>query len=56
MRTNGAFGYGIGPILLDDVRCTGTEGYLLYCLHGGIEVTNCNHIKDAGVVCIPGKF
>ena len=55
-RINGAFGHGTGPIILDDTRCEGFETSLVSCLHGGIEAHNCDHSKDAGVVCRPGKF
>ena len=53
-RVNAAFGEGFGPILLDDVQCNGLEHRLLECSNNGLEVTNCNHQRDAGVVCIIG--
>ena len=46
------FGQGIGPILLDDVNCNGEEQKLFDCVHAGIEVGNCDHSQDAGVVCL----
>ena len=55
-RLNAAFGVGNGPILLDDVRCTGLENRLLDCVHGGYEVNNCVHSRDAGVVCTEGVY
>uniref|UniRef100_A0A3B1KJ65 SRCR domain-containing protein n=1 Tax=Astyanax mexicanus TaxID=7994 RepID=A0A3B1KJ65_ASTMX len=45
------FGEGNGPVLLDDVGCSGQENNLLSCSHGGLGITNCSHSEDAGVVC-----
>ena len=45
----------MGPILLDDVRCTGLEYRLFSCPHRGLEVDNCGHHQDAGVICLPCK-
>ena len=53
-RVNAAFGQGSGLIILDDVRCTGLEYRLFDCVHGGFEVHNCDHSRDAGVVCTEG--
>lgn len=55
-RINAAFGQGGGPVLLDDVRCTGLEYRLLDCVNtGSLEIVNCPHSKDAGVICTEGK-
>ncbi|NWT07035.1 DMBT1 protein, partial [Mionectes macconnelli] len=45
------FGEGVGPILLDQVDCTGEEDTLAECDLGTWGVHNCNHEEDAGVVC-----
>ena len=51
---NAYHGRGSGPIVLDDLRCTGTESSLLQCLHDGIGIaaSHCDHFDDAGVRCL----
>ena len=51
------FGAGEGPIFMDQVACSGHENRLLDCPSLGLEIHDyyCNHGRDAGVVCIPGK-
>ncbi|XP_062287855.1 macrophage receptor MARCO [Scomber scombrus] len=43
---------GTGTILLDELRCVGTEMSIFDCPHAGIGVNNCNHNEDIGVVCV----
>ena len=46
-----AYGQGTGPILLDDVACTGTETRLIECRASPITTHNCVHAEDASVRC-----
>ena len=43
------FGQGTGPILYDNVECTGNEYVLQQCNH--LTIDNCGHYEDAGVSC-----
>lgn len=48
---NAFFGQGTGPILLDNLRCTGSEVKLVNCPNNGIGIHNCVHAEDAGLRC-----
>ena len=51
------FGMGTGDILLDNVRCRGTELSLLECNTNPIgQSDGCDHSEDAGVRCQGTKF
>ncbi|NXB67086.1 NETR protein, partial [Struthidea cinerea] len=47
------YGQGSGPILLDEVQCSGNELSLDQCKKSDWGRQNCDHIEDAGVSCDP---
>ncbi|KAM9813805.1 LOW QUALITY PROTEIN: scavenger receptor cysteine-rich domain-containing protein DMBT1-like [Neosynchiropus ocellatus] len=52
-QSGGPFGPGTGVILLDNVKCVGTEPFLAQCEHSGAGISNCRHKEDVSVVCAP---
>ena len=47
------FGMGSGPILLDDVSCTGKEPSLLLCNRREWLRHDCTHSEDVNIACSP---
>ncbi|XP_037686478.1 LOW QUALITY PROTEIN: neurotrypsin [Choloepus didactylus] len=47
------FGEGTGPVMLDEVRCTGNELSIEQCPKSSWGEHNCGHKEDAGVSCTP---
>lgn len=45
------FGVGSGPILLDDVSCTGKEPSLLLCNRREWLHHDCTHHEDVNIAC-----
>ena len=48
--SNAYYGQGRGPILLDNVACTGVENALVNCSFDN-HTGDCRHSDDAGVRC-----
>ena len=59
---NAFFGRGTGPILLDDLLCTGSEARLIDCPRftsqgiGTYDFCPNGHGEDAGVRCVERKL
>ena len=45
------FGAGNGKVILDNVKCVGTESSVLQCQHSPIGTHNCYPDEIAGVIC-----
>jgi len=43
------YGGGSGPIVMDDLGCSGTETSLFLCRH--IKSHNCGHSEDISISC-----
>jgi hypothetical protein len=53
-QSSNPYGAGSGPVLLDDIKCTGNESYIWECSHGGWNVYHsyCDRFSfDVGVDC-----
>ena len=50
-RSSAYYGQGTGPILYDNVACSGDEYILQECSH--LSFDNCGHYEDSGVSCWP---
>ena len=48
--SNAFYGQGTGPILMDNVACTGSESALINCNFDN-NTGDCRHSEDAGVRC-----
>ena len=50
-----SYGSTTRPILLDDVRCSGTESRLTSCRRNSIGSHNCFHFEDVAINCPGGR-
>ena len=50
-----AFGPGSNYIWLNNVDCQGFESGLVNCSYS-TDTTMCDHSREAGVKCMPGKY
>ena len=50
--SEGYYGAGDGPILIDDLNCTGSESNLDQCGMRTFGEHECDHTEDAGVMCL----
>ena len=47
----GTFGEGTGPILMDEVHCTGSESSLWSCIRNEVGNHDCSHSQDVAIRC-----
>ncbi|KAK7929653.1 hypothetical protein WMY93_006048 [Mugilogobius chulae] len=55
VSSQGQFGTGSGPILLDDVSCTGKEPSLMLCNKQEWLHHDCTHHEDVSLACNPER-
>jgi hypothetical protein len=46
------YGRGSGPVLMDEVQCSGNEQQLSECHFNGWRVEDCIHQEDVGIKCV----
>ena len=51
---NATYGQGTGPIVMDGMKCDGSEPTLQDCIFDP-DASEDSHAEDAGVMCITGK-
>ncbi|XP_068613041.1 neurotrypsin-like [Brachionichthys hirsutus] len=55
-RVMAYFGEGMGPIHVDNVKCSGEERSIADCIKQAPGIHNCRHNEDAGVICDYGEW
>lgn len=51
VKSSAYFGEGSGQIWMDDVNRSGNESALSKCEYHELELNDCNHSEDVGVIC-----
>uniref|UniRef100_A0A671TCL8 Soluble scavenger receptor cysteine-rich domain-containing protein SSC5D n=1 Tax=Sinocyclocheilus anshuiensis TaxID=1608454 RepID=A0A671TCL8_9TELE len=51
VKSSAYFGEGSGQIWMDNVNCSGNESALSKCEYHELELNDCNHSEDVGVIC-----
>lgn len=51
MYSNGYFGAGTGDIVIDDLRCSGSEEDVQFCPSSPWLTSDCDHWQDVGIDC-----